>query len=164
MSYSNSDVAHRWANGIGYYQGSNMHADEISIYSYSTVIAQCLDRKKKLFVVIDETLSPTTSKLRNYVMRSIPDSATIFYTHIKCYGNYDHVQFLSQWKGKEFDKGKRLEMITQCERCKLGQHRSTCGIAVFHGCSRQAFFPRAFLEDVRTQDASNAWQLPLCRD
>ncbi len=112
MSYSNSDVAHRWANGIGYNQGSNMSADEISIYSYSTVIAQCLDRKKKLFVVIDETLSPTTSKHRNYVMRAIPDGATIFYTHIKNYGRYDHVQFLSQWKGKEFDKGKRLEMIT----------------------------------------------------
>lgn len=112
MSYSNSNVAHLWANGIGYYQGSNMCADEISIYSYSTVIAQCLDREKKLFVVIDETLSPTTSKHRNYVMRAIPDSATIFYTHIKCHGNYDHVQFLSQWNGKEFDKGKRLKMIT----------------------------------------------------
>lgn len=112
MSYSNSDVAHRWANGIGYNEGSNMSADEISIYSYSTVIAQCLDRKKKLFVVIDETLSPTTSKHRHFVMRAIPDSATVFYTHIKCHGNYDHVQFLSHWKGKEFDKGKRLEMIT----------------------------------------------------
>lgn len=109
MSYSNSDVAHRWANGIGYEEGSNMSCTEKSMLSYSTVIAQCLDREKNLFVVIDKSLTHTTSKHLAYVNRAIPNSATVIYTHISS-SSYDNVQFLYSWE--KFCKEKRLEMVT----------------------------------------------------
>lgn len=114
MSYSNSDVAHRWANGIGYNSGSHMSATETSVYSYSTVIAQCLDREKQLFVVIDESLTPSTSKHISYVRRAIPGSAHVIYTHRRMSrGYYDDVEFLSYWNNNnKFDKSVRLEMVT----------------------------------------------------
>lgn len=110
MAYSNFDVAHRWANGIGYNQGSNMHATETNLYSYSTVIAQCLDRERNVFVVIDESLTPTTSKHVSYARRAIPNYAHVFQTHIDGGYHWDNVDFLG-WKGK-FNQQTRLQMVS----------------------------------------------------
>lgn len=111
MSYTNSDIAHRWANGIGYNEGSNMHATETNLYSYSTVIAQCLDREKNVFVVIDEYLTPTTSKHVNYARRAIPGYAHVFNTHKNGGYRYDNVDFLG-WHNVKFDRTIRLLMVS----------------------------------------------------
>lgn len=112
MRYSNSEVAHKWVHGLfdGEIQGSNMYGDEKSMKSYNTVIAQCLDRDNDVFVVIDQTLTPTTSKHINYVERALHSGATVIRTHINSKYNYNNVDFLG-WGG-QFNKEKRLDLVT----------------------------------------------------
>lgn len=113
MSYSNSEVAHKWVHGNfnGEINGSNMSGDNVSMKSYSTTICQCLDRTRNVFLLIDESLTPTTSKHVGYVSRAIPNSWFVIRTHFDSGSYYyDHVNLLG-WRGT-FDKAKRLELVS----------------------------------------------------
>lgn len=110
---NNSEVAHKWVHGMlgtkGELNGSNMHADSLNMRSYSTVIAQCLDRKNDVFIVIDENLTPSTSKHINYVERALPDDYLVIRTHFSYSYGYDNVQLLRA--GQVFDKQERFNLI-----------------------------------------------------
>lgn len=115
MSYSNSDVAHKWVHGHfnsdGEVNGSNFHGDNTNLYSYSTVIAQCLDRVRDVFLVIDTGLTPTTSKHRSYLLRALRDGDLVIYTHFNNGSRYfDDVDLLG-WRGT-FNRKKRLQLVT----------------------------------------------------
>lgn len=114
MSYSHSEVAHRWVHGQfgrdGEVNGCNMHGDEYSMYSYRTVIAQALDREKDVWVVIDQSLTPSTGQHINHVNRAIPSYATVIRTHIRNKGHYNNVDFIDRWT--KFDRKVRLEIAT----------------------------------------------------
>lgn len=112
MRYSNSEVAHKWVHGLfdGEISGSNLYGDEKNLRSYNTVIAQCLDRDNDVFVVIDQSLTPTTSKHISYVNRALHSGTTVIRTHINSRYNYNNVDFLG-WS-REFNQEKRFDLVT----------------------------------------------------
>ena len=123
MRYSNSEVAHRWVHGLldnhNEIEGSNLRGDGKSLYSYNTVIAQCLDRHRNVFVVIDQTLTPTTAKHISYVERALHSNLTVIRTHIN--SNYfNNVDFLGCG---QFDKEKRLDMVTHFLKILLNEYK-----------------------------------------
>ena len=123
MRYSNSEVAHKWVHELFDYEieGSNLSGNDKNLYSYNTVIAQCLDRRNRVFVVIDESLSITTAKHVNYVERAFPSNAVVIRTHIRNKYSYNNVEILG-WGG-QFNKAKRLEMATVFLNELLGEYR-----------------------------------------
>lgn len=102
-----SDIAHRWANQQfgkrdGTLTAGSTHCDEISFYSYSTVIAQWLDKKRKIMAVIDVSLTKSTAGHICDVMRAIPHDVTVFRLHRPAssyYTGYDNVDFCN-WRGE----------------------------------------------------------------
>lgn len=104
---STSDIAHRWANQLfgkrdGTLSSKSTHCDETSFYSYSTVIAQWLDKERKIMAVLDMNLTPTTSKHLGDLRRAIPVGTTVFYFHrntVGYYSNYPNVDVWN-WKGE----------------------------------------------------------------
>lgn len=102
-----SDIAHRWANQQfgkrdGTLTAGSTHCDEVSFYSYSTVIAQWLDKKRKIMAVIDVTLTKSTAGHICDVMRAIPHDVTVFRLHRSpgsYYSGYDNVDFCN-WRGE----------------------------------------------------------------
>ena len=102
-----SDIAHRWANQqFGKRNGTltapSTHCDEVSFYSYSTVIAQWLDKKRKIMAVIDVSLTKSTAGHICDVMRAIPHDVTVFRLHRPAssyYTGYDNVDFCN-WRGE----------------------------------------------------------------
>lgn len=98
------DIAHRWANQqFGKRDGTliagNTHCDEISFYSYSTVIAQWLDKKRKIIAVLDIPLTQSTGAHISNVLQAIPCDVTVFRLHrSKGYG-YANVDFCN-WRGE----------------------------------------------------------------
>lgn len=110
---NNSELAHRWVHGMlnsnGELNGNNMYGNILNLYSYSTVIAQCIDRIRSVFIVIDENLTPTTSKHRSHLIGALHDGCTVIYTHFPYSNGYDDVELLSH--GQAFDKNKRLMLV-----------------------------------------------------
>lgn len=101
------DIAHRWANQQfgkrdGTLTAKNTHCDEVSFYSYSTIIAQWLDKKRKIMAVIDVSLTKSTAGHICDVMRAIPHDVIVFRLHRPAsshYTRYDNVDFCN-WRGE----------------------------------------------------------------
>ncbi len=85
------DIAHRWANQDfgrnGSLRSGNCSCDETSFYSYSTVIAQWLDKERKVMAICDFNISPTTGRHISWVSMAVPADVTVFRFHTpKGYG------------------------------------------------------------------------------
>lgn len=101
------DIAHRWANQqFGKRDGTltapSTHCDEVSFYSYSTVIAQWLDKERKIMALIDVNLTKSTCKHVCDLRRAIPHDVTVFELHRPAssyYTGYDNVDFCN-WRGE----------------------------------------------------------------
>lgn len=101
---STIDIAHRWANQQfgkrdGTLTSKSTHCNETSFYSYSTVIAQWLDKKRKVMAVIDLNLTKTTAKHIYDVLLAIPHDVTVFRLHQQGYIGYANVNFCN-WRGE----------------------------------------------------------------
>lgn len=101
---STIDIAHRWANQQfgkrdGTLTSKSTHCNETSFYSYSTVIAQWLDKKRKVMAVIDLNLTKTTAKHIYDVLLAIPHDVTVFRLHQQGYTGYANVNFCN-WRGE----------------------------------------------------------------
>jgi hypothetical protein len=107
MAYSMDDVAHRWAHNQmgknGEVRGSSVHADEVSYYSYSTVIAQYVDRNKKVVLLDDGNYSMTTNRHQWAVRSSLPDDVIIIKTP---------TAYAITW-GHKWTKDRRLWLVNE---------------------------------------------------
>jgi len=111
---SYSDIAHRWANQDFGRNGSlvagNCSCDEYSFKSYNTVIGQWLDKDKNVMVIIDENLSPSTSKHISALCGAVPGRVHVFRCHLLAtYWEWDNVHFID--RHTPFDKKVRMQMV-----------------------------------------------------
>lgn len=103
---STIDIAHRWANQQfgkrdGTLTSKSTHCNETSFYSYSTVIAQWLDKKRKVMAVIDLNLTKTTAKHIYDVLLAIPHDVTVFRLHQQGYTGYAYANVnFCNWRGE----------------------------------------------------------------
>lgn len=107
-------MAHRWCNqDFGRNNGfksKNTHCDKWNYYSYSTVIAQWVDHKRKIMVVMDlhSDTTPTTNKHRQDIYSGVGDDITVFpYTHYS-YSYYDGGQLSSCPESFDYTDRRRL--------------------------------------------------------
>lgn len=107
-------MAHRWCNqDFGRNNGfksKNTHCDKWNYYSYSTVIAQWVDHKRKIMVVMDShcDTTPTTNKHRQDIYSGVSDEITVFpYTHYS-YSYYDGGQLSSCPESFDYTDRRRL--------------------------------------------------------
>lgn len=107
-------MAHRWTNqDFGRNNGfksKNTHCDKWNYYSYSTVIAQWVDHKRKVMVVMDlhSDTTPTTSKHRQDIYSGVSDEITVFpYTNYS-YSYYDGGQLTSSPESFDYTDRRRL--------------------------------------------------------
>lgn len=107
-------MAHRWANqDFGRNNGfksKNTHCDKWNYYSYSTVIAQWVDHKRKIMVVMDlhSDTTSTTNKHRQDIYSGVSDEITVFpYTHYS-YSYYDGGQLTSSPESFDYTDRRRL--------------------------------------------------------
>lgn len=107
-------MAHRWCNqDFGRNNGfksNNTHCDKWNYYSYSTVIAQWVDHKRKIMVVMDlhSDTTPTTNKHRQDIYSGVGDDITVFpYTHYS-YSYYDGDQLSSSPESFDYTDRRRL--------------------------------------------------------
>lgn len=107
-------MAHRWCNqDFGRNNGfksNNTHCDKWNYYSYSTVIAQWVDHKRKIMVVMDlhSDTTPTTNKHRQDIYSGVSDEITVFpYTHYS-YSYYDGGQLSSSPESFDYTDRRRL--------------------------------------------------------
>lgn len=75
------DVAHRWAHNKmgrnGEVHAGNVSCDSVSFYSYSTIIAQYVDRDKKVVVFNNGHFSNSTCKHQNAAFSALPSDVTV---------------------------------------------------------------------------------------
>lgn len=107
-------MAHRWTNqDFGRNNGfksKNTHCDKWNYYSYSTVIAQWVDHKRKVMVVMDlhSDTTPTTNKHRQDIYSGVSDEITVFpYTNYS-YSYYDEGQLTSSPESFDYTDRRRL--------------------------------------------------------
>lgn len=107
-------MAHRWCNqDFGRNNGfnsRNVHCDKWNYYSYSTVIAQWVDHKRKVMVVMDlhSDTTPTTNKHRQDIYSGVSDEITVFpYTNYS-YSYYDGGQLTSSPESFDYTDRRRL--------------------------------------------------------
>lgn len=107
-------MAHRWCNqDFGRNNGfksKNTHCDKWNYYSYSTVIAQWVDHKRKVMVVMDlhSDTTPTTNKHRQDIYSGVSDEITVFpYTNYS-YSYYDGGQLTSSPESFDYTDRRRL--------------------------------------------------------
>lgn len=107
-------MAHRWTNqDFGRNNGfksKNTHCDKWNYYSYSTVIAQWVDHKRKVMVVMDlhSDTTPTTNKHRQDIYSCVSDEITVFpYTNYS-YSYYDGGQLTSSLESFDYTDRRRL--------------------------------------------------------
>lgn len=107
-------MAHRWTNqDFGRNNGfksKNTHCDKWNYYSYSTVIAQWVDHKRKVMVVMDlhSDTTPTTNKHRQDIYSGVSDEITVFpYTNYS-YSYYDGGQLTSSPESFDYTDRRRL--------------------------------------------------------
>ena len=105
MAYSTDQVAHRWAHNMmgrnGEVYGNSVHANSISFYSYSTVIAQYVDREKGVVLYDDRSYSNTTCKHQNAVSMALPNSVVVIVT--------DNANVL--WWREKWDANARMKVV-----------------------------------------------------
>lgn len=107
-------MAHRWTkqdfgrnNG---FKSKNTHCDKWNYYSYSTVIAQWVDHKRKVMVVMDlhSDTTPTTNNHRQDIYSGVSDEITVFpYTNYS-YSYYDGGQLTSSPESFDYTDRRRL--------------------------------------------------------
>lgn len=107
-------MVHRWCNqDFGRNNGfksKNTHCDKWNYYSYSTVIAQWVDHKRKVMVVMDlhSDTTPTTNKHRQDIYSGVSDEITVFpYTNYS-YSYYDGGQLTSSPESFDYTDRRRL--------------------------------------------------------
>ena len=107
-------MAYRWTNqDFGRNNGfksKNTHCDKWNYYSYSTVIAQWVDHKRKVMVVMDlhSDTTPTTNKHRQDIYSGVSDEITVFpYTNYS-YSYYDGGQLTSSPESFDYTDRRRL--------------------------------------------------------
>lgn len=107
-------MAQRWTNqDFGRNNGfksKNTHCDKWNYYSYSTVIAQWVDHKRKVMVVMDlhSDTTPTTNKHRQDIYSGVSDEITVFpYTNYS-YSYYDGGQLTSSPESFDYTDRRRL--------------------------------------------------------
>lgn len=107
-------MTHRWCNqDFGRNNGfksKNTHCDKWNYYSYSTVIAQWVDHKRKVMVVMDlhSDTTPTTNKHRQDIYSGVSDEITVFpYTNYS-YSYYDGGQLTSSPESFDYTDRRRL--------------------------------------------------------
>lgn len=107
-------MAHRWTNqDFGRNNGfksKNTHCDKWNYYSYSLVIAQWVDHKRKVMVVMDlhSDTTPTTNKHRQDIYSGVSDEITVFpYTNYS-YSYYDGGQLTSSPESFDYTDRRRL--------------------------------------------------------
>lgn len=107
-------MAHRWTNqDFGRNNGfksKNTHCDKWNYYSYSTVIAQWVDHKRKVMVVMDlhSDTTPTTNNYRQDIYSGVSDEITVFpYTNYS-YSYYDGGQLTSSPESFDYTDRRRL--------------------------------------------------------
>lgn len=107
-------MAHRWTNqDFGRNNGfksKNTHCDKWNYYSYSTVIAQWVDHKRKVVVVMDlhSDTTPTTNNHRQDIYSGVSDEITVFpYTNYS-YSYYDGGQLTSSPESFDYTDRRRL--------------------------------------------------------
>lgn len=107
-------MVHRWTNqDFGRNNGfksKNTHCDKWNYYSYSTVIAQWVDHKRKVMVVMDlhSDTTPTTNKHRQDIYSGVSDEITVFpYTNYS-YSYYDGGQLTSSPESFDYTDRRRL--------------------------------------------------------
>lgn len=107
-------MAHRWTNqDFGRNNGfksKNTHCDKWNYYSYSTVIAQWVDHKRKVMVVMDlhSDTTLTTNKHRQDIYSGVSDEITVFpYTNYS-YSYYDGGQLTSSPESFDYTDRRRL--------------------------------------------------------
>lgn len=107
-------MAHRWCNqDFGRNNGfksKNTHCDKWNYYSYSTVIAQWVDHKRKIMVVMDSNsdTTTTTNKHRQDIYSGVSDEITVFpYTYYS-YNYYDGGQLSSFPESFDYTDRRRL--------------------------------------------------------
>lgn len=107
-------MAHRWTNqDFGRNNGfksKNTHCDKWNYYSYSTVIAQWVDHKRKVMVVMDlhSDTTPTTNNHRQDIYSGVSDEITVFpYTNY-LYSYYNGGQLTSSPESFDYTDRRRL--------------------------------------------------------
>lgn len=107
-------MAHRWTNQDfgrnNEFKSKNTHCDKWNYYSYSTVIAQWVDHKRKVMVVMDlhSDTTPTTNKHRQDIYSGVSDEITVFpYTNYS-YSYYDGGQLTSSPESFDYTDRRRL--------------------------------------------------------
>lgn len=107
-------MAHRWTNqDFGRNNGfksKNTHCDKWNYYSYSTVIAQWVDHKRKVMVVMDlhSDTTLTINKHRQDIYSGVSDEITVFpYTNYS-YSYYDGGQLTSSPESFDYTDRRRL--------------------------------------------------------
>lgn len=114
---SYSDIAHRWANQDfgrnGELKASNCHCDEKNYYSYSTVIAQWLDKDKKVMAIIDLSLSNSTASHVNAISSAVREDTHIFRFHLVpgWRSGWNNAELLNN--SESFDKEKRMYLVNK---------------------------------------------------
>lgn len=107
-------MAHRWTNqDFGRNNGfksKNTHCDKWNYYSYSTVIAQWVDHKRKVMVVMDlhSDTTPTTSRHRQDIYSGVSDEITVFPYNNYSYSYYDEGQLTSSPESFDYTDRRRL--------------------------------------------------------
>lgn len=136
---STSEIAHRWANmdfgKHGTLTGSSTHCDTISFYSYGTVIAQWLDKEKKLMVVSDGSSSVTTERHIADVLRAVPGDVTLLLYHTRDWTGWDGTRVLSEYDPKFTAKERRI-MIQNMVREMRDKYRTWANT---NGCGKYSF-------------------------
>lgn len=137
---STSEIAHRWANmdfgKHGTLTGSSTHCDTVSFYSYGTVIAQWLDKEKKLMVVSDGSSSVTTERHIADVLRAIPGDVKLLLYHAKDYWTgWNGAHVLSEYDPKFTAKYRRI-MIQTMVREMRDKYRTWANT---NGCGKYSF-------------------------
>lgn len=113
------EIEHRWCNQNfgknGTLTNGNTSCDTTSFYSYRTVIAQWLDKEKKLMAVVDLKLSSTTQRHIYNVIRAIPEDVTVlYYNHgVSSWYGYPNVDTLINKENGQyiFDSQTRKKLV-----------------------------------------------------
>lgn len=116
MSYTNSDVAHRWANQIGSYcrtKNGNMFFEGNTIYSYGYhfPIASFITNDKGVGAILftEASYSTTTAKHISEVRSAVTHRNIIYVPEVQPHGKVWHQKAFKQWHEKiEFIISRKL--------------------------------------------------------
>lgn len=114
------EIEHRWCNQNfgknGTLTNGNTSCDTTSFYSYRTVIAQWLDKEKKLMAVVDLKLSSTTQRHISNLIQAIPEDVTVlYYNHgVSSWYGYPNVDTLANTFNRPnvFDSTTRKKLVS----------------------------------------------------